>query len=202
MSASVASNSAFDQILEAALGFAARGLPVFPVGIVNGKKSFLSPHGWRDASTDPFEVRRLFEAARRRVTIIGMPTGAISGFDVVDLDPRNGAHEWSGQGELPRNTLINQTPRGGAHYYFRHVDGVRKSTSVIAPGIDILGDGGCIFLWGPGYSTVNAVPFDQLQTPPDGLSQLMLAASRISPAARAGRRPSHQHYPSSDRDLR
>ena len=40
--------------------------------------------------------------------------------------------------------MIVNTPSGGIHYYFRHVDGVRSSTGKIASNIDVRGDGGYV----------------------------------------------------------
>src|SRR5690348_15513877 len=61
---------------------AKRGIPVFPCA--PSEKQPLTPHGFHDASTDAEVVaawwRRWPEAN------IGIPTGAASGVDVVDVD--------------------------------------------------------------------------------------------------------------------
>src|SRR5438128_2284271 len=97
-----------------ALQLAAAGLPVFPRA---GNKMPAIPkkeggHGFHDASTDPVIVRRLF--SRSNATLIGVPTGERSGFDVLDLDYRHGAAAWE-QPNLYRlpETRIHQTQSGG-----------------------------------------------------------------------------------------
>src|SRR5262245_2554003 len=69
-------------LLEAALGYAARGLPVFPCK--RADKSPLTRHGFNDASTDPEQIREWWTQWPN--AMIGMPTGAVSGIDVLDLD--------------------------------------------------------------------------------------------------------------------
>ena len=66
--------------LKTALNFAERGIPTFPL---EGKAP-LTPHGFKDATTDP---RRLHMWGNRFPSAnIGIPTGSISGIVVVDLD--------------------------------------------------------------------------------------------------------------------
>jgi predicted transcriptional regulator len=80
-----------------------------------------------------------------------MPTGEISGVFVadLDLDPEKGIDgrarlEELGH-ELPE-TLTIRTPRGGAHLYFRHTEGITNSTGGLPEGIDVRGEGGYVLL--------------------------------------------------------
>jgi hypothetical protein len=68
--------------LAAALEYAARGLPVFPCNPDN--KRPLTDNGFHDATTDAAMVRDWW--GRWPDAMIGMPTGAATGFWVLDVD--------------------------------------------------------------------------------------------------------------------
>jgi putative DNA primase/helicase len=136
-------------ILEVALDIVFReNLPVFPCG--SRKTPAISKEkggrGFIDASRDEDEVRRMFRLASRP-SLVGVPTGPDSGFDVLDLDYRHGAGSWEMENahRLPE-TRVHRTMSGGRHYLFKHVDGVRNSASkkTLAGGVDIRGDGGYV----------------------------------------------------------
>ena len=59
--------------------------PVFPCDV---KKRPICAGGFKAATQDADEIERLFSAPN--AALIGMPTGAISGIDVVDIDVRDG----------------------------------------------------------------------------------------------------------------
>ena len=134
-------NGYIDQIL----AIAARGWPVFPCGT---DKRPLIATGFHVASLDPVQIRtwwKVWPAA-----LVAIPTGAVSGFDVLDVDVKNGqpglaslAKLVETHGPLP-TTLVAETRSGGFHYYFKHVEGARNSASKIAPGIDVRADGGYV----------------------------------------------------------
>jgi hypothetical protein len=69
-----------------AKGLARQRIPVFPC---DHDKKPLTPHGFKDATTDISQVSRWWK--RHPMAFIGVPTGAVSGFVVLDIDPR-GAH--------------------------------------------------------------------------------------------------------------
>ncbi|MCA3377613.1 MAG: bifunctional DNA primase/polymerase, partial [Roseomonas sp.] len=81
---------AFD-LVNSALAVAKKW-PVFPC---SGDKRPLTQGGFKAATRDPAEIRRLF--SRLGAALIGVPTGAASGFFVVDCDCKNGAGglEWA-----------------------------------------------------------------------------------------------------------
>lgn len=129
-------------LLEAALWYAKHHIPVFPVR-PRGKEP-LTPHGFKDASTDEAVIRRWWQ--RWPEANIGVPTGEPSGWLVVDIDPRAGGDEtiesWiSEHGRWP-DTAEAITGGGGRHIVFRHVPGLRCGP--IGDGVDLKTDGGYI----------------------------------------------------------
>lgn len=103
--------------------------------------------GFHDASTDPDVIHRLFN--HRNACLIGVATGAVSGFDVLDVDIKHAAaRAWliAAKDKIPA-TRTYQTRSGGFHVLFKHADGVINSESIIARGLDTRGDGGYIVFW-------------------------------------------------------
>ncbi|HEX3410312.1 MAG TPA: bifunctional DNA primase/polymerase [Stellaceae bacterium] len=135
----------------------ALSLPVFPCG---RDKKPCSAHGFKDAVSDPAEIRRLFRRYPEAASI-GVPTGPASGFDVIDFDPR-GLAWMRGKLRLRRfpATRVHQTPRGGFHFLYRPPDeGLANSTSKLAPGVDIRATGGyVIHPPSAGYDIVDESP--------------------------------------------
>src|SRR4051794_16359014 len=142
------------QVLDAALALAGRGIPVFPCKASTDKaenKRPLAPHGFKDASRDPEQIREWWR--RWPKAMIGVPTGAVSGLVALDVDqdPDDGLDGEAGllalveaNGQLP-HTPVQVTPRGGRHVLFRHPGReVKNSASKLAHGLDVRGDGGYI----------------------------------------------------------
>lgn len=102
-------------------------------------------HGLKEASRDPADARVWW--TRWPQANIGVRTGEISGFWVLDIDPRNGGDDQLADlelehGELPP-TLMAHTGGGGRHYFFRlPPEGI--SCGKLAEGIDIKGEGGYV----------------------------------------------------------
>ena len=147
-------------LLQRALELAAQGLPVFPCRA--NKQPAISKstggQGHLDASTDPARIQDLFSHPQAR--LIGVPTGEASGFDALDIDPKNGGDSWEtdNAGRLPE-TRRHLTPSGGFHWLFRHAPGVRNSRSKIARGVDVRGQGGYVcFPPSTGYTIVSEAP--------------------------------------------
>lgn len=146
--------------IRAALAYAQLlGWSVFPVNWITGAgtcscgrldcpspgKHPLTEHGLKDATTDPEQIRRWW--TRWPDANIAVATGAASGFDVLDIDPRHGGDISledleSQHGKLPE-TAEQITGAGGRHILFRHTPGL-KSHNGILPGIDVKADGGYI----------------------------------------------------------
>ena len=143
-------------ILESLLSYAERGWHVFPAHSSGEKKSHKSAkhsngRNW-GKTTDPDEIRRDF--SRWIDANIGIATGPDSAVFVVEADTPKG-HDVDGIAELKAletihralpETLMAESPSGSVHRYFKWPVGVtiRNSTSKIAPGIDVRGDGGMV----------------------------------------------------------
>jgi KaiC/GvpD/RAD55 family RecA-like ATPase len=126
---------------DAALEYAHRGWPVFPV---KGKIP-RTEHGFKDATTNEPQIREWWESWP--ACGVGIATGAVSGLVVLDVDPRNGGDVTlegleEKLGPIPR-TVQALTGGDGLHFYFRH-PGRAVSCGSLGPGIDLKGDGGYV----------------------------------------------------------
>jgi hypothetical protein len=179
-------------MLTAALAYAARGLPVFALRPLGTKP--VTPRGFRDATTNPASIRRMWRIAECN---IGISTGAPSGFWVVDVDPGGEAEIDRLQikhGALPP-TRTMRTPRGGWHWWFKYVGPVPNSTSKIAPHVDVRGDGGYVAV-APSLTEDGAYqwlgdPAAPLAIAPDWLIALARKRPSISERALAARPPAN-----------
>jgi hypothetical protein len=121
-----------------------RKIPVFPCQ--PGGKKPLTEHGFKEATTN---VEQIIAWWRRWPNAnIGIPTGAASGLLVLDVDAQHGGLETLARledenGRLPNAPTV-RTGNGGLHIYFRDPGGVRNSTGLVGPGIDVRGDGGYV----------------------------------------------------------
>lgn len=130
----------------AALRYAAKGWAVFPLGEKSKHPMIRTEDGGRgfhDATTDSAIVSDWFR--RWLDANVGIATGAASGIDVLDVDPKNGgdvtlAALVAEHGALPP-TLTADTGGGGLHLVFRHVPGIVRTIG-FRPGLDYLGDHG------------------------------------------------------------
>lgn len=146
------------EILEAALGYARRGWPVFPchpkttaalVKVAKGEQLA--------ASTDEAVIADWWQ--RWPLAMIGAPTGKRSGFCVVVVG--SGYDEKSGilhlVGELMSGledaigvklppTVTAASGSGNTHFYFKTGEALPARRSGIAAGVEIRGDGGYVVL--------------------------------------------------------
>ncbi|MGX0977204.1 putative DNA primase/helicase [Roseovarius sp. MBR-51] len=147
----------FPDVCGAALEYAARGWHVFPARIKDGsKRSFIAGKAnggarW-GATSAPETIRGYWQEFP--AALLGITTGADSGFFVIDADTPEG-HDKDGvgtlrgwvedHGPLP-DTIEATTPSGGWHVYFRWPDDleIRNSESKLASGIDVRGEGGMV----------------------------------------------------------
>ena len=120
-----------------------RLLPIVPCR----NKAPICPGGFNAATTDPVAIAVLWQDYSGPQ--VGVPTGSVSGIDVLDVDPRNGGDRWfhEHRADIPQ-TRTHETPSGGLHLIFWHSLGLRGSTSRIARGIDVKADGGGV-VWHP-----------------------------------------------------
>lgn len=128
-------------MMGAALAYAAEGWAVIPL---KGKKP-LTPHGYKDATKDPTQIRQWWTTWPD--ANIGLVTGAMSGRLVLDVDIKNGKKgDESLQllideyGELPE-TLTSVTASGGWHYVFRMPAASVRSKKGFREGLDFLAEG-------------------------------------------------------------
>jgi hypothetical protein len=152
-------------LLDAAVGYGARGWPVFPCHPAT--KRPLTPRGERGeggvkhATTDAATIRAWWQ--RFPIALIGMRTGAASGLFVVDVDA--GVDEETGEvfevdkliDDLERvigvkltQTWAVATPRGGQHLYYQvpndTIVGNRTDLLGSRSRIDIRGENGYVIL--------------------------------------------------------
>lgn len=123
---------------DAAVAYARNGWRVFkiPPGQKIPRDRWLNGEAFEVATADLGEIAR--RAQQFPGHNIGIATG--NGLAVLDIDPRHGGKvpEWA------RETATVSTPNGGVHLYYQ-VDGpVRSSQGVLAPGVDVRGDGGMV----------------------------------------------------------
>lgn len=143
--------------LLAALSLAEIGIASFPCG---PSKAPACPGGFKRATSDPASVRALFHQSPGE--LVGVPTGSVNGFDVLDgdLTKHDVAATWltENQGRIPP-TRTHRTRSGGVHIFFQHESGLRCWAARPRPGIDGRADGGYI-LWWPvaGYPIVTDAP--------------------------------------------
>ena len=113
------------------------------------------------ATADPGEIRK--DWTRWPRARIGIPTGAVNGFIVIETDTIEGhgvdglaglrAVE-VGYGALPETRQV-MSPSGSLHRYFLHPGKrirIPNSHGLLAPGVDVKGDGGMVI----GAGSVNA----------------------------------------------
>ena len=162
-------------LVEQALAFSAEhGVPVLPC---RQDKSPTTKHGFKDASDDPDRIKALF--SHPEAAFVAVPSGSTSGISVLDIDvakdgdPASGFDWLDANRELIPQTRTVQTPSGGLHYYFRHVEGLRCSQSRIGDMIDVRAEGGLIIVAGLGYELVKDMSFTELPSFPDEVIALL-----------------------------
>ena len=139
-----------NELLTAALEYAAAGFQVFPLE-TKGKKP-ITANGFKNATTDAEQLRRWW--ASHPAANIGIACGAACGrnLTVVDLDikpDKNGLRElfdWQkDHGELPK-TLTVKTGGGGYHYYYFTDKPYKNGTDILGAGsgIDVRDAGGYV----------------------------------------------------------
>lgn len=138
-------------LLESALAYAERGLPVFPIKPKG--KAPLTAHGFKDATTDPKKIRSWWQ--NNPEAGIGIATGSASNLIVVDIDidKEREINGWEAlqklvarYGEITTSTWTAKTGRGGTHYYFRLRPGqsFKSSSGKLGIGLDVKAEGGYI----------------------------------------------------------
>jgi len=143
-----AARSNRSEFLKAALSYAARGWPVFPLK-PGGKEPVIPKReggqGYLDATTDPSRITAWWN--RWPDANIGIRTGEQSGILTLDVDhPASLEALEADQGKLPE-TRTHATGSGGMHYLFSYPQtGERfgNSSGTLPHGLDVRGEGGYI----------------------------------------------------------
>lgn len=131
--------------LDAALEYADFGWHVFPC--TPNDKLPLTEHGFKEATTEVEVIKAWWK--KWPTANLGVATGAVSKFFVVDVDVKDGAPGLSSLAELKRQygdlptTATTKTWSGGNHFLFDYSPGIRNRAGIL-PGIDVRGDGGYI----------------------------------------------------------
>ena len=142
------------EMLAHALDYAARGLPVFPCNpsaIKPYSKRPLTEHGFKDASTDPEQIKAWW--TKWPAALIGGRMGRDAGLFGIDPDvPKeegdpDGLASWHAlvaeHGGIP-HTHSHESPSGGLHVLFRWDDThpVTNREGSLPAGINVRGEGG------------------------------------------------------------
>lgn len=149
-------------------------------------------HGVKEASVDEKTIERWW--SRWPSANIGLATGAASGVDVLDIDPRNYGDETLYELEQKNNslpvTITSLTGGGGSHLLFEHVAGL--SNTELGAGLDIKTDGGYVILPPSTHVSGRAYTWEGASRPgetslspwPQWLRELALKRTRKRGAAR------------------
>lgn len=153
-----------------ALQLASRGVPVFPC------KATKDPYirgGFRRATTDVDTINKWW--SRWPSARIGVPTGAATGFLVVDIDP-DGKRWYSENKSRLSAGLVHRTQRG-RHLFFKMFNPkVRCSPGRIAKGVDVRAEGGYV-IWWPACGLPYKGDLNRLTEPPRWLQEELLRLS-------------------------
>jgi hypothetical protein len=126
-------------LLQSALRYASWGWHVLPV--VPDSKLPACQHGVNDATTNPEQIRKWWEASPN--CNIGIAAGRKSGIVVFDIDPRNGGNDswldWCIEHGEPPEGQQQLTAGGGQHFIANYIDGLKSCK--LGAGIDVLSDG-------------------------------------------------------------
>jgi hypothetical protein len=136
------------QTLADALAYLEHGWSVIPAP-VRGKSGLVPWRRYQQTRPRPDDWQRW--ASRWPRANLAVITGRLSGIVVIDVDFRHGGRAGLDQveaehGELPWSAMV-ETPSGGWHLYLQHPGGrISNSASLLAPGVDVRGDGGLALL--------------------------------------------------------
>ncbi len=145
-------------VLRAALAYAGKGIPVFPLHSVDeggncscGGKPGCKPgkhprtkHGFHDATTDASRITAWWN--RYPEANIGIPTGKRTGLLVLDVDHPAGLDALEAEHGKLTATRTHSTGSGGMHRLYRYPAGEHfgNSSGDLPDGYDIRGEGGYI----------------------------------------------------------
>src|SRR5215831_21407400 len=151
-------------MLDHALGYLERGLPIFPICSPllgshrhwDGQKMATCPESrrgkmpmvkWKPYQTAlPSELDVRSWWARWPRANIGMATGALSGVIVLDCDSGDAKRQAMGHGGLSETPATFTGRPGGVHFHLQHPGHPVSNFAGKQPGLDFRGDGGYVLL--------------------------------------------------------
>jgi hypothetical protein len=167
--------------IDRALELAAQGIACFPCSSTKAptKPKECGGQGYKDATSDPAALRKFWSEFPG--DLIGVPTGELNGFDVLDIDPKHqSAREWWLENRddlIP--TRAHRTRSGGLHLLYKSTPGIKCSAGKITIGVDIRANGGYVIHWpSAGFPVLNDGPIAEL---PTWLYRKLLLPPRIHP---------------------
>lgn len=183
-----------DKLRKHAKYYAKMGLPVFPCK--PKKKVPATPHGCKDATTDPEQISKWWNG----VYLFNVAIATGGGVVVLDVDVNHERGKYGDEtlselerqyGPLP-DTWTCLTGGGGIHYYFRCDDPALTVGTGFAPGLDYRGAGGYVVVPPSTHENGREYVWEAEHTPsnttlaplPDWLHTLMLKGGKTSPTAR------------------
>ena len=181
--------------LRQALAYAARGWPVFPCQ--PGQKTPATPHGHRDATTDPGQITAWF--TRSQSWNVAIATGA-PGPDVLDVDEHGPAgNGYAAFARLSKAGLADgaaayvRTPSGGLHAYF--TGSAQRNGHLAAHHLDFRSRGG--YVLAPS-SRVGGKPYKVIRTVNTGGALDWAAVTALLEPRRQACRPQPGSAPGRD----
>ena len=194
-------------MLHFAMDYARRGWPVFPCNPIN--KQPLTKHGFKDASTDPEQIKQWW--TKWPLAMIGVPMGAASGVVAIDPDApkddndQDGRRNWAlllaQHGGVYTHTHL--TPRGGNHVLFRY-DPERplgnSEGGLEGKNINVRGDGGYIIVPpsqrgdGKRYDIADMLDFFNFARMPEWLHEILDQKSEPATQPSISKRAAEQMY--------
>lgn len=179
-----------DRTLRAALFYASRGWPVFPVAW-QGKEPLILG-GFKNAFLDENKIRSTWTAPLYP-TNIAIRTGELSKTVVVDCDAKHGGETEFRQvlaeldlDPMVLDTFTVRTGGGGFHFYYEHPGGFIPCRVGLRPGLDIRADGGYVVAPPSSHPSGNTYEIThnvKLAPLPEVLLQWMLRTRSISVGA-------------------
>lgn len=144
------------------LTLAQRGKRLFPLR-PNSKLPYPDYH-WNKPENSTSDLGRLeFMNDRFPNSNWAMLCGDLSNVDVLDFDIKGGKdgiawyqHQLEQCGPALAETIRVRTPSGGSHNWYQHIPGIGTKKSVLAPGVDVQGQGAYVLV---PPSVINGVPY-------------------------------------------
>jgi Bifunctional DNA primase/polymerase, N-terminal/AAA domain len=180
-----------------ALAYATRfGYAVHP--LKPGAKTPITAHGFKDASTEPDQIRSWWTQTPE--ANIGIATGAVSGISVLDEDVKDGAGGdvtlaalLAEQGKSLEAHVRQTTWSGGRQYFFVYSPRSRQGAGCYGKGLDGRNDGG--YVVAP-PSIVNGKKYEWVVKPLEGQgvtlpmpAWLLDLGERVAPTSSERRNP-------------